>query len=594
MNSGIYRMNFIRASFLVMTAVSAFVAVVQAGPPGVTRNRQTHAVDSQPAALPVEHQSVVDAYVTAYVSGSVSAVDRVVDYGALFDEVIATMDPGGLPGADALRGMRQGWSTSQVSLDAGFDPKRPKTTLCPGGVEVLNHKRHGENSEVLLRILRPEALLPEYTSLMIGKSSRNAVRILDVRLEHSGTSTSGMIRKGAIDLRRAIDRKNRGLPMPVSPVAEIRQALTSGGLDAAMEVIRKLSSEQKADPDVAGLCLVLTAKTGNRADLEQQLANFLRLHPDRSLLADFIALREHLGGESIDEALIIVDRLEHAFSGDAFLNVMRARLLLKQKKLDAAEKQARIAMIKDPKLPEVYDVQLRIAVARNDFSQAVSWLKSAKTKFADIELDLTGKTEYQDFVSSEEYREWQKYEKESVPGAPQNDRVLNDADTTNDGWDTLAGTEFSFPFPSEPIVTSDEAKGTIKYEFSVSGIDTMIVVRRLTPQKAEELLTEINKIDTAPADQSHYYRRRLMLFTEFPAIRVASRSPDGWRAMQIIVAPTYSVTSSITSTAPIDIPRKIVDSQFDALVRFAPNERPPELRPNSAAGSRPDNGRPPR
>ena len=368
----------------------------EGSPPG-TRN------NGPPAFLPADHQALVDKYIAANLSGSGAAVDKVVNFVWIFDQVIGKMDPADITNKHMLMGYRAGWVAFQ-SANTQFDPSQPKTTLRPGGIRVLSHKKSGDQSQVLLRMISPAAQLPEYRTLTIGTDSEKRVRILDIRLEHSGTSLSEMLRASTLRSQRAM---NPGVPAQPDYLGAIRKALETKGIETAVDIIQKIPRKAKRDRNLADLCLVLASQSRNQSALPLETADFIELHPAGKPFVETISLNNFLKSERWSEALPLVEKLGLRFQEDPFWHIVRARLHLKLGTFDEAEKQTQLGLLQEPRLPEVYDMLIITAARKKDFQQAVAWLERARQEFPDIRPELSGKPDFKDLLTSPEYQEWQ-------------------------------------------------------------------------------------------------------------------------------------------------------------------------------------------
>jgi hypothetical protein len=101
-----------------------------------------------------------------------------------------------------------------------------------------------------------------------------------------------------------------------------------------------------------------------------------------------------------------IDRLDEIVGGDPVLNIERANLFLKEKKLVEADAAAEKAIAGDRTLKEAWWVRVTVALKTRNYSRAVELLKVLETEHRQEPADITSPL-YTDFVKSPEYQKWQ-------------------------------------------------------------------------------------------------------------------------------------------------------------------------------------------
>lgn len=101
-----------------------------------------------------------------------------------------------------------------------------------------------------------------------------------------------------------------------------------------------------------------------------------------------------------------IDPLEKSIGGDPFLNVLRAQLFLKEKKLVEADAAAQKAIAADRTLKDAWSVRVTVALKTREFSRVVELLKVLNSEF-DLRPAEISDPLYTEFVQSPEYKKWQ-------------------------------------------------------------------------------------------------------------------------------------------------------------------------------------------
>lgn len=360
---------------------------------------------SRNEAISKEYRTLVEKYVEAYQSGRQKSLEELINYPVKFEAALKRIPPSELPPKAEIASFMAGWLRGQGN-SLPFDPSQPKDCLCCGGVSYLGHQVKQNKTHVLLRVLWPDGLSPQYCTLILGTDAQGRAAIQDVWTCEQG-STADRIRFGIEKFCLASTARKAGKQVP-RPLQDIRGALDRGGYSAAVNVIRSIPREAKRDRLVAVMCLMVASRAGTSIDLEAQRADFLAFFPAEQLVLDWMDLIQNLSTDAHDKAISTIERVEASVGRDPFLNLIRARIRLKQGDSAAAEKLARQVLAEEPNLPEVYDTLVHIAAAGKKFDQAVVWLEVARLKFPAIRPDLSKDRELRALVASPQFIKWQK------------------------------------------------------------------------------------------------------------------------------------------------------------------------------------------
>jgi predicted Zn-dependent protease len=123
---------------------------------------------------------------------------------------------------------------------------------------------------------------------------------------------------------------------------------------------------------------------------------------------DLIALDALLLRKSYNQALAGLDRIDTAVGGDPYLKVLRARILLKQDKPEAARKMAEAGIAEEPTLKAAYYFLVDQSLKQRNFAKSAELLSQLESRCNVKFMDLTTVPAYAEFVKSQEYKAWLK------------------------------------------------------------------------------------------------------------------------------------------------------------------------------------------
>ncbi len=231
----------------------------------------------------------------------------------------------------------------------------------------------------------------------------DGLRIVDIYSHNNGTWISQEM--ADIVLSPAADDPTAGITvMRINALdTEGKHADALAALDAMPERVRNTRELQDLRVAIAGRASV--------AAYEQALAERARLFPDDKPTPMSAMNRAFLAGD-LTEALHQIDLMEAAVGGDQFLDALRASVLAQRKgpgDLDAAASRAERAVQAEPKLAMTHQARLIVALARRQWTTALSALDSMQSLGVTVsDADLRAIPSAADLLASPEYAEWRK------------------------------------------------------------------------------------------------------------------------------------------------------------------------------------------
>ena len=282
-------------------------------------------------------------------------------------------------------------------------------TAVDGGatLSVLRAKHDNGRPGVLLRVLFPDAGTVHYFHLILTRDDRHQICVGDCYSFFDAEYISDTLRRF---LAAAIDEDSRGVVDRLSgkhnvyikslpKLAEMRTNLQQGNYQKVLDIYHELPREVQHDRVALVYCL---AAASSAKEYARAAAHFRR-YAGKDARIDLVLYYGYLLNGQLDEALECLDHLDRDIGGDAYICVLRTGIYLDLDDIDAARREARTAVYREPDLIEGYWARLRVALLEQEFGTVVDVMESLVDRF-DLQVgDLTEVPEYAEFVKSPQY-----------------------------------------------------------------------------------------------------------------------------------------------------------------------------------------------
>jgi TonB family protein len=255
------------------------------------------------------------------------------------------------------------------------------------------------------------------------KRDAAGVRAVDVYIFINGEWMSDTIRRSWL-----LALGETGLPAQIKRVAgfesdmaksgplvdTVNKLQAAGQLRAALDAWRKLPASIQANKSVL-IQRVQIAKGLGEQEYSDALAAFANQFPGDPAL-DMLLVDDHLNKKQWDLALETMDRIRRAVGGDAYLDVMRANVLVARNDPAAAKAALRTAVEQEPTLLPAYWLLLRFSLTEKKYTETAALLSALESDAGFTVPDLTQVEEYAGFVASDAYKVWTETRRAGVTG----------------------------------------------------------------------------------------------------------------------------------------------------------------------------------
>ena len=346
---------------------------------------------------------------------------QLIDWDALLET--ATKTPGG-PASPATVANAQG------NFIAGFKSELLKHGgLCRvvvdsvenGGdyafLRVVEHRTH---PRVRFRMLLPEGGVT-YQDFVLRRFPDGQVRADDVFLFGSGELLSETVQRGFAEVlvapapRGVISWVLGGNREAGEQAQYIRlfHEMTAAHRDDRPEQVLKLFEKLPKSRQGDKTCLMLRLQAALKVGETEYLAaieDFQKAHP-HSVGAELLAIDGHLLHKRYADALQSVDNLDKAVGGDPYLLGLRGNIQCLAGDFVAARTLALEAIEADGELAEPFVVLLNVSLAEKKHAETLDMLRNLTERFGYLFGDLAEVEEYKHFAQSDEFEDWQKFQK---------------------------------------------------------------------------------------------------------------------------------------------------------------------------------------
>jgi tetratricopeptide (TPR) repeat protein len=371
--------------------------VAAAGPPAVSVGK---------SLTDKECLEVAEAISQAASSGDEDALDRLIDWDALYQRCTAGIDApekfrmSFVQGLDQSRVQHRGVANGVVNA------------VKKGGSYTLLHSHTKDNRRWLLfRLQLPEAGL-NYHDLLLARRPDGKVKVVDMHVYMSGELLSETFRRAYI---QAAAQANGGLVDRLTgadqkfvkyfeKLGDMAEAGRNGKYAEVLNIYKSLPPDIKMEKSLLIVRLGAAQNVGDDKEYSQSIEDFRTAHPNDACI-DILSIDYYLLKKQYREALDCIDRVDRALEGDPFLETFRANIHTEQDDLVAARADLKRALDADPGMTDAYWSLIGISLKEKNHDETLKTLRLLRDKFGIAIGDLTATPLYKEFAESPQYQE---------------------------------------------------------------------------------------------------------------------------------------------------------------------------------------------
>jgi tetratricopeptide (TPR) repeat protein len=156
------------------------------------------------------------------------------------------------------------------------------------------------------------------------------------------------------------------------------------------------------------LLMYITVLDPEDDNYAKALGDFRRLFPTDPAV-DFHSIDYHLLKKDYAQSIECIDKTQKSIGGDAYLDVLRANVLLEAGRMPEAAASAEKAVAAEPDMTQAYWSRITIALKEKKHKDTRTWLQKLVEHTDEAIDDLTKVDAYADFVKSPEHGAWLKW-----------------------------------------------------------------------------------------------------------------------------------------------------------------------------------------
>lgn len=342
------------------------------------------------AVTSAEAEAFAADYIRAITKKDLQLASRMVDWDGVLERVTA--------GGGASDEYRDEFLTGARRGTEAFVQGVAMLVEDGGTVTLAGVRRMGGETHVVLRLLHSGSGL-NYHDMPLARDASGVLRARDVYVYTTGENLSDTLRRaflmgtGKSGLDWAFDFQQM--------MAKIRQ----GDGDGAIAVYGKLPETVRRDKAVLIAYVAATQLVDDEAVYTRAMNELRTAHPKDNGI-ELMSIDWHLLAGRPEEALKSIDRVDDAVGGDAYLDVLRANILLEQGEIAKAAGFAVRASEREPYLEDAWWVRVSVTLARKDFVETARVLRHIRDELEVEIADLTTIPGYEEFVKSPAYRQF--------------------------------------------------------------------------------------------------------------------------------------------------------------------------------------------
>lgn len=190
----------------------------------------------------------------------------------------------------------------------------------------------------------------------------------------------------------------------LSEIEEIGKMILNESHNKALDKINSLPQILQKDK----MILIMRVNVAFNADsllYEQAVADFKKYHPKDPVI-ELMALDFSFLKGNYTRSLVAIDHLNEKVGNDPYLNVMKADIYQDLKQWDTAEKLLHLAIEEEPDNEEAYWSLVLLYLDQEKYPETVEIFGTMYEKFQLNPAETLIKDQYQEFWSSDAYKQW--------------------------------------------------------------------------------------------------------------------------------------------------------------------------------------------
>jgi hypothetical protein len=325
----------------------------------------------------------------------------------------ATAIPGNSPELNKFRkSFRQGLKSASVSPKAGFAHLIMAAVEAAGDYRPLRIHREDGHERALFRLISSNGAL-NYHDYVLDRSTQGNVVATDVYIFLIGELYSQNLRRsflplahqsGAARLENLVGA-DKDFVAHLSEFNQMSRYVKEKNWRQAMNTYKALPASVRESKTALMVRLFATQSISDSEYLAA-IDELRKKYPDDGMI-DLISIDAYVLRNAYDKSLESIEHLDKTVGGDPYLKILRANVLEREKKLDAARDLVQSALADEPTLLRGYYAMIDISLARHDPAETLKWMKNAEAQGVKFG-DLKAVSAFAEFVKSPQYKTWLK------------------------------------------------------------------------------------------------------------------------------------------------------------------------------------------
>jgi hypothetical protein len=356
-----------------------------------------------------EVESFAEDFLLAMHSQKIERINELIDWDAILNRAMRDAKA-----PKAIAAFRQGFMR-EINGGTGMPAELVRATQAGGSYIAINARRDKSFGHALFRLILPDGGGFNYHDFAVVKQPDGKVRAVDLYIFLSGESVADTIRRAFLPTAASEDptlaaKLSEGDKLAIKHAADIKEitaASQAGDYVAVLKYFDALPETLQKEKNLLIIRLVAAQKVG-REELAAAIKDFARFHPKDGCM-NMLSIDAFVLQEEYDQALVAIDNLQKLIGNDGYLTIVKSRIYETQGDDKTAKKLVQQAIEQDDMLLEGYWSLIGFAIKERDHAQLLKLLKTVDSKF-EIEFnDLTTVPQYQEFVKSDYFKQWQDY-----------------------------------------------------------------------------------------------------------------------------------------------------------------------------------------
>ena len=335
--------------------------------------------------------------------GRASDMESVIDWTFLIGTTTSDLDVPDKFRADFQRG---------VTSTAQFSKQIAQTVAAGGAYKLIRVHDVDGQKRAFFRLTFPQGGGINFHDVVLRKREDGRIMIADIYVFLSGEMLSMTLRRTFIpaaahenrNMLEKLSGKESDFVKHLADLQKISQSVASGKNQVALDTYYQMPDSLKNDTTLL-LFRIRASQALDDAEYIKALEAFRTQYPKDSCV-DFLSIDAHVLKGDFDKAIACVDRVNKAVEGDAALLCLKAQLYAQSSELEMAKETATDALRLEPNHVESHWMLVGLAVQDKDHAETARLLSKIESDLGIAINDLTGLSEYADFIRSTEYRNW--------------------------------------------------------------------------------------------------------------------------------------------------------------------------------------------